>query len=300
MMKNLTLFILFFCIAAVFAKGTTTNKKENAYLITPRTVPHIELCGNTPGVAYQQAENDARHRYPWTVAFVNDHGRLLCQGALISYEHILTVASCFDRPVRKAVLGAHLLNSRNDVGRKEVLIKAMRPHPLAKQSTVAGNDIGIAQLATPLKEFTAYIVPICLPIPRIVDISTSGTDAISEVAISGFGLGPNKVMRDGTIKVIQTSVCKDAFDALGIQTANDVLCTFGNPGVLSRDDVGSALTFQRTFQGIQNKVFIIGLTHQDARPGILPSVNVKIEHHLEFILETLGQSILTLVGGRWQ
>ncbi|XP_064486144.1 tryptase gamma-like [Ornithodoros turicata] len=104
--------------------------------------------------------------WPWQAALYEHPllgGNMICSGALLDSQHVLTIAHCLrsvHRSTLRVHLGVHTRDSR-DNGEETALVQHICTHRLTYKSY---NDIAILRLRSPIK-FRDTIQPVCLPLP---------------------------------------------------------------------------------------------------------------------------------------
>ena len=171
---------------------------------------------------------------PWQVGFIMlGFPRPLCGGTLISSNHVLSAAHCFDSSLDnyiydfEVIVGEHSVRSRNDGDgtRHEVCHHAPHPKYRRELKTFQENwwddpktewigfyDFEIIRITIPVK-IGIRAVPACLPPPRILN-ELRGGDILT---VSGWGVpkygenppNPPDDLHSADVPFISNERCKE-------------------------------------------------------------------------------------------
>ena len=154
--------------------------------------------------------------WPWQTGFKrNADDAIFCGGSLLNKEWIVTASHCvYDmlRANKDTVLIAVL--GEFDKGNKEeqeisVKTKKIIMHP-KYHSTTFDYDVALVKLETPLKEFSVYIRPVCMP------ARDEKFDEESKCYVTGFGRTQQGgelagMLRMAKVPLVDAKKCKKAY-----------------------------------------------------------------------------------------
>ena len=151
--------------------------------------------------------------FPWQVGFryENSIGKsnVFCRGSLLDKEWIVTAAHCFIIRVHpkfklKVILGE--FDDQNIDG-QEVIAEAEKifRHPLHRRSSKDYN-IALVKLKRPLKEYSDFIRPICLP-DRTISFSAGEICTVSGFGLSDTGSKEGNILRRIDVPIVSREEC---------------------------------------------------------------------------------------------
>lgn len=194
-------------------------------------------CGKrypVQGAIYGGSKVNDRLKWPWIVAFTKNTDKYFCGGSLITNQHVLSAAHCFQNkeqveivPARilTAYLGKFDLDNAYEQHSESSRITQIIIHPDWKPDHLSYDaDIAIVVLRDKI-EFTPHIRPVCLPPRSDSEVTGSGT-------VVGWGLSNNSV-ESGThektpielqIPAINASHCYTRFHDLVYASSTRMFC----------------------------------------------------------------------------
>ncbi|KAL7634319.1 UNVERIFIED_CONTAM: hypothetical protein RMT77_014696 [Armadillidium vulgare] len=234
--------------------------------------------------------------FPWQAGLVFN-GRIVCGGSIINEKYILTAAHCFQHydfenkkikiiPVSKVKIfvGSYKLGITIRVGKKfnpdlripKLVIIHPRYDPIR-----ASSDISIVKIDPPFKEYSKYVLPICLPI-----YGYSYENSLSIVTgwgkLKGDSVQPRTHLRKAEIMVRDYKICENKLEDIFMKEI--MLCGF-YPGrdTCQGDSGGPMITKINRFQYIQIGITSFGKGCKDSAEL---GVYTKVDHFVPWIKKT--------------
>lgn len=155
--------------------------------------------------------------WPWQAGFKRDANDILfCGGSLINKEWVVTASHCvYDllninkNTVLVVVLGEFDKANKEE---QEISVKTKRiiMHPKYDSQTL-DYDIALVKLEKPLRDFSTYIRPVCVP------DGSETFDSKSKCYVTGFGRTQQGgdlagMLRMAKIPLVDKETCKQAYD----------------------------------------------------------------------------------------
>ncbi|MFB9908592.1 serine protease [Allokutzneria oryzae] len=158
-----------------------------------------------------------------SAAYVQELGEFACGAVLVGERHVLTVASCVNRPdpaTLKVVLGGHSLRVAAP-GQRAVGVDKVVVHPKYDSSTLA-NNVAVIRLSEKVA-LTKRIQPAAL----------TGEQPTGDVVLAGWGHDregkPPYALRKVTVKPVAHSTCVANYE--GVQRVDEgMMCVGGVEG----------------------------------------------------------------------
>ncbi|XP_047111190.1 venom protease-like [Schistocerca piceifrons] len=241
---------------------------------------HVRIIGG------KKAELGA---WPWLTALIyrgSNGPRVLCGGALITDQHVLTAAHCvYNRSdLYKVRIGDLNLLAEDDGAtpiESDILEKKM--HEGYRKGRFE-NDIAILKLKDKIP-FSFYLHPICLP---LADDLRSNAFVRYNPFIAGWGAiefrGPSSAdLLETQLPVVEPETCEKAYERFNAAVIDDrVLCAgFAKGGKdACQGDSGGPLMLP------QGRIFytigVVSYGHNCAEPGV-PGVYTRVTKFLDWI-----------------
>ncbi|KAL7011480.1 hypothetical protein ACKWTF_014276 [Chironomus riparius] len=170
-MQLATVFLMFLFANSAIGYTRTTATTRSTRGSSKRLTPWIEGCGKAqvgiPTIVGGTQVDKGSH--PWIAALIDNTKGYFCGGTLITKRLVLTAAHCildinFEMQPEDltVLLGAHQLNSPNDIGKRSYGVESINPHNNWNPHTVKYDaDIAVLRLNEDVS-FSTYIQPVCL------------------------------------------------------------------------------------------------------------------------------------------
>lgn len=271
-----------------FAATTMTIfQQDNATLVTSQEACE---CGihNRLDSRIVGGERSNINKYPWMVG-ISHFGLIICGGALISRNHIISAAHCFKTfdlsngpPLG---IGVKVGITRQDEVSQHIDIAEITVHEMYQKKVPGHYDIVLIKIKEPLT-INSNIRPICLP-----DSHDHFED--QDGIVTGWGVlshdGPlSQELREVSLKVLDLKVCQEMLDRYHKKVDENNVCAGGEQGKdACQGDSGSPLVVAT------NGVFkVIGLVSWGLQCALdkVPGVYTNVMHYVEWIKEKVGQS----------
>ncbi|KAF5912909.1 hypothetical protein HPG69_007902 [Diceros bicornis minor] len=232
-------------------------------------------------------------QWPWQASLLYQ-GSHICGAVLIDSRWLVSTAHCFLNKSRapedyQVLLGSTQLYQHTQHTR-EMSVSRIITHPDFEKFHPFGSDIAMLQLLLPVN-FTAYIVPACLPAPGMRPPShascwITGWGMLSEDAplLSPFRL------QEGKVGLIENKFCNILYgQRLGKDTSSSVheemLCAgdFFTGKAICQGDSGGPLVCD-----LPRAWVLVGLASWglDCRHPVYPSVFTSVAYFTNWINET--------------
>ncbi|KAJ8664873.1 hypothetical protein QAD02_006535 [Eretmocerus hayati] len=250
--------LLLFCCSALGSSNKTNDLQEDKLAHPPKPVKSGD--------------------FPHQVS-IQENGRHLCGGSLITPRHVLTAAHCISPYIEEPNF-LTFINLTVEVG--SVYLNKGKVHEIRRLSQkddfdssvrnpfVLPNDIGVITLKNPVKE-SASVKRIALPDENLV------IPPKSPIIISGFG-NASLFLKKTEVYTITQIECKKYFERTANKTIlSSHICTNRGPGYgTCQGDSGGPLIYKNKIVGIVSA----GDTKCDAG---FPDVHTRVSSYLKYI-----------------
>uniref|UniRef100_T1JFG4 Peptidase S1 domain-containing protein n=1 Tax=Strigamia maritima TaxID=126957 RepID=T1JFG4_STRMM len=283
---------------------TTTASSVSAFSDGERPFPDMfglaNGCGKNLILSMRVVGGDLSQvgQWPWMAAiFVNGRRRreYWCGGTLISHQHILTAAHCMkdargnkfapnQLTVKLGTHNLHQINAKSDA--LDIKITNIKMHENF-QANGFYNDIAILKLSAPIKQFTDYIKPICLPTDKMKNENTIGEFAtIAGWGSEFYGGAESGVLKQAELPIWDNADCDRVFTQ---KIENIFVCAGLADGGKDacQGDSGSPLMIQRDNRWIQYGIVSFG--EKCAQAGS-PGVYTRLTEFLPWITENISNN----------
>ncbi|XP_075240502.1 anionic trypsin-like isoform X2 [Convolutriloba macropyga] len=166
---------------------------------------------------------ESEQEFPWLVQFTSND-RVICTGAMIASNLVLTAAHCFDDAHKYVLFVGKYHTERHFTEQKsqKLRIKNYTLHPDYDIKT-ADNDFAIVQLEQKA-EINGFVNTICLPDAH-VKISEDMMCFVAGWGTTAFGtLNYPKVLQEVYIPILKPSVCEKAFNTHKTMFTKNMIC----------------------------------------------------------------------------
>lgn len=219
---------------------------------------------------------------PFQVAILLE-GFLLCGGAMLNHNTVLTAAHCI-YPLTDNRYLVRAKSSYYDEGGVKSEVKKKIPHPHYNGNHAMGYDIAILKTKNPFK-FGPLLQPIALAprnlqIPNKTMVTVSGWGSIVE------GGPPVRMLRRVTIPIVPFQECQNVYSFL----KRDMICAGRRRRDSCQGDSGGALTYRKYHNKHNYTVYHVGVVsfgYGCGRDGI-PGVYTRTLTYRNFIDAHMG------------
>ncbi|XP_047496105.1 neurotrypsin-like isoform X3 [Penaeus chinensis] len=232
---------------------------------------------------------------PWMVILVTPRelrfGKALCGGAIITEDHVLTSANCFDSFGSHSVVvraGDYNVDFVENGFEEEFDIDKVWIHEQFKELWVNDNSIALVKIQRKNGRgfrFTERVRPICLP---SADDSYENLDACS---VAGFGSrGESEQQptqpREASVSVVSDALCEERFGGSALFSSTDI-CLSDPSGFVSScpGDLGGPLAC--TANGRNTLYGIISTYSSCSSLQTGPFKGVRVSKYIRWILEKI-------------
>ena len=222
--------------------SSTTSTSDNTVLSAP-IVNCIYINSSTCGCAATKPKflssrivngySAAAHSWPWAVALYYNNA-LLCQGFLVTYEHVVTAAHCVSSIAMTSLqIYAGMYSRSTSTNRQIRNISSIMIHPNYSSIDFL-NDIAIIKLAAPL--ITTAAVGICC-LPSNPSLPVQGESAVI------VGWGRTRAIEISSLPdTLQQAVIRIQQCDLGPNSDRQFCAAFGKSDTCQGDSGGPLMT----------------------------------------------------------
>lgn len=274
-----------------------------------------DLCGPITEAKIMGGTKTTLFEFPWMALIAYDTGSGLpefrCSGVLITKNHVLTAAHCVttlppelrlagvrlgehdlstERDCDTDVLNSVEINCADDYQDFNILAVAAYPdYPRTNHQ----DDIGLIMLDGEANFDAANVRPICLPIGAQTLLNPKMT-------VTGWGAtesGPrSETLLKVTLPVVPHEECAKLYKKRNIQIWHKQMCAGGsNQSDSCSGDSGGPLQTLGLYNGQPRNILygIVSFGPRDCGMEGVPGVYTKVEYYMDWILDTIGEDILT-------
>ncbi|XP_066287455.1 chymotrypsinogen B-like [Branchiostoma lanceolatum] len=233
--------------------------------------------------------------YPWQVALTDPVGNVMCGGALLNENWVVTAASCVDGLGR--VKDVWVVVGEHDISKIElkdlVEVQKVIIYPEASEMPYISNDIALLKLESPLSQ-NDYVMPICLPDYSPGPDHDPWPPVGTIVTVTGWGTISDQgevspVLLQTNMLVVSTQTCSAVYDNKLSEIT--MMCTgydTAGVGACRGEDAGGPVVLFPS-GGPAYLVGLVSLGPQDCGRQ-LPSVNTRVSAFLGWIQETMDRN----------
>lgn len=288
--------------------GNATSLNLKTEFPIGRLIPNKSTCGIQDGSnRIYGGQLTTIEEFPWLalLSYIDDSEvtSFKCGGSVINSRYVLTAAHCIRINPAQGIslhsvrLGEWNVTSDEDCEEPghqcadpfiDLKIEKKIPHPMYSMRT-GENDIGLLRLERNF-EFSAYIMPICLPF-------NGGYTRISNkpLVVSGWGAteyGPNsEVKLKLKVSIVSNEQCQKALGHRGTISPNQI-CAGGEKGKdACQGDSGGPLMSSWELQDMKTQWYLDGIVSWGSKCGVLgfPGIYTRVSKYLIWIIDNVEE-----------